>query len=344
VRLLAREHRAREEAEAANRMKDEFLATLSHELRTPLNAVLGWAVTLRTARLDPATSARALEAIERNARAQSQLIEDLLDISRIVSGKLRLEVRIMDPITVVEAAIEAMRPAAASKDLALVATLDPRAGPVWGDPDRLQQVVWNLLSNAIKFTPKGGRVDVRLSQVEASVEIAVSDPTGIKPALLPHAFSVSARPTVRAAHPGWPRHRPGPGAPPGGAARRTVTAESRRIRRHLPRRGPLVAGPADDSHVGQPAGRSDAAADSLAGVRVLVVDDEHDTLEMFDGILAAAGASPARNGRDAGHRAARRVAPDVIVSDIGCRTRTATPSSAACGICRPTPVDRAGRR
>jgi len=189
VRLLAREQRAREEAEAANRMKDEFLATLSHELRTPLNAVLGWAVTLRTARLDPATSARALEAIERNARAQSQLIEDLLDISRIVSGKLRLEVRIMDPITVVEAAIEAMRPAAASKDLALVATLDPRAGPVWGDPDRLQQVVWNLLSNAIKFTPKGGRVDVRLSQVDASVEIAVSDTgQGIAPALLPHVF------------------------------------------------------------------------------------------------------------------------------------------------------------
>src|SRR6185503_6894435 len=189
VRLLAREQRAREEAEAANRMKDEFLATLSHELRTPLNAVLGWAVTLRTARLDPATSARALEAIERNARAQSQLIEDLLDISRIVSGKLRLEVRVMDPIKVVEAAIEAMRPAAAVKDLAVVTHLDPRAGPVWGDPDRLQQVVWNLLSNAIKFTPRQGRIEVSLQQVDANVEIMVRDTgQGIAPALLPHVF------------------------------------------------------------------------------------------------------------------------------------------------------------
>ena len=322
VRLLAREQRAREEAEAANRMKDEFLATLSHELRTPLNAVLGWAVTLRTARLDPATSARALEAIERNARAQSQLIEDLLDISRIVSGKLRLEVRIMDPITVVEAAIEAMRPAAASKDLALVATLDPRAGPVWGDPDRLQQVVWNLLSNAIKFTPRGGRVDVRLSQVDASVEIAVSDTgQGIAPALLPHVFE-----RFRQADSSSTRTQGGLGI--GLALVRhlvelhggTVTAESPGVDQGATFRArlPLVRPSADDES--RPASRRVGAAPpltSLGGVRVLVVDDEHDTLEMFDGILAVAGAEVRRaTGATPAIEMLAAWRPDVIVSDI----------------------------
>jgi signal transduction histidine kinase/ActR/RegA family two-component response regulator len=322
VRLLAREHRAREEAEAANRMKDEFLATLSHELRTPLNAVLGWAVTLRTARLDPATSARALEAIERNARAQSQLIEDLLDISRIVSGKLRLEVRIMDPITVVEAAIEAMRPAAASKDLALVATLDPRAGPVWGDPDRLQQVVWNLLSNAIKFTPKGGRVDVRLHQVDASVEIAVSDTgQGIAPSLLPHVFE-----RFRQADSSSTRTQGGLGI--GLALVRhlvelhggTVTAESPGVDQGATFRArlPLVR-PSDDD-ASRPAARrvgATPALTSLGGVRVLVVDDEHDTLEMFDGILAVAGAEVRRaTGATLAIETLRQWRPDVIVSDI----------------------------
>src|SRR4029450_1752926 len=156
VRLLAREHRAREEAEAANRMKDEFLATLSHELRTPLNAVLGWAVTLRTARLDGAAAGHALEAIERNARVQSQLIEDLLDISRIVNGKLSLDARVVDLRAVVEAALGPVRAATRAKSIDVVPALD--AAALHGDPNRLQQVVWNLLSNAIKFTPRGGRV------------------------------------------------------------------------------------------------------------------------------------------------------------------------------------------
>ena len=322
VRLLAREQRAREEAEAANRMKDEFLATLSHELRTPLNAVLGWAVTLRTARLDPATSARALEAIERNARAQSQLIEDLLDISRIVSGKLRLEVRVMDPIKVVEAAIEAMRPAAAVKDLAVVTHLDPRAGPVWGDPDRLQQVVWNLLSNAIKFTPRQGRIEVSLQQVDANVEIMVRDTgQGIAPALLPHVFEC-----FRQADSSSTRTQGGLGI--GLALVRhlvelhggIVTAESAGVGQGATFRArlPLVRPTADDEARPVPRLLGPAPGlSSLAGVRVLVVDDEHDTLEMFDGILAVAGAEVRRaTGAKPAIEMLEQWRPDVIVSDI----------------------------
>ena len=189
AQLLAREQQAREEAEAANRMKDEFLAMLSHELRTPLNAVLGWAVTLRTARLEGDTAAHALEVIERNARAQSQLIEDLLDISRIATGKLRLDVRLVDLVPVVEGALDAMRPGARAKSIQLGAKLDRGVGPVYGDADRLQQVVLNLLTNAIKFTGHGGSVDVSLAGVGAHAEITVTDTgQGIAPDVLPHVF------------------------------------------------------------------------------------------------------------------------------------------------------------
>ena len=189
AQLLAREQQAREEAEAANRMKDEFLAMLSHELRTPLNAVLGWAVTLRTAKLEEDTAAHALEVIERNARAQSQLIEDLLDISRIATGKLRLDVRLVDLVPVVEAALDAVRPAARAKSIELASKLDPSAGPVYGDPDRLQQVVWNLLINAIKFTGAGGTIDASLVRDGDNVQIAIADTgQGIAPDLLPFVF------------------------------------------------------------------------------------------------------------------------------------------------------------
>jgi signal transduction histidine kinase len=189
AQLLAREQQAREEAEAANRMKDEFLAMLSHELRTPLNAVLGWAVTLRTAKLEGETAAHALEVIERNARAQSQLIEDLLDISRIATGKLRLDVRLVDLGPVVEGALDAMRPGARAKSIQLVAKLDRGVGPVYGDADRLQQVVLNLLTNAIKFTGAGGTVDVSLAGAGAHAEITVTDTgQGIAPDVLPYVF------------------------------------------------------------------------------------------------------------------------------------------------------------
>ena len=189
AQLLAREQQAREVAEAANRMKDDFLAMLSHELRTPLNAVLGWAVTLRTAQLDEETAARALEVIERNARAQSQLIEDLLDISRIATGRLHLDVRMVDLRQVVEGALDAVRPAGQAKSIALALRFDAAAAAVYGDADRLHQVVLNLLTNAIKFTEAGGAVDVCVALDGDYVEIAVRDTgQGIDPELLPFVF------------------------------------------------------------------------------------------------------------------------------------------------------------
>ena len=187
--LLESEQFARHEAERANSMKDEFLATVSHELRTPLNAILGWAHLLRTAEMTEAQVHQGLEVIERNARAQTQLIEDLLDMSRIISGKMRLDVQSVDPTGFVEAAVETVRPAAEAKQIRLGTLLDPGAGPITGDPNRLQQVVWNLLSNAIKFTPREGRVQVVLERVNSHIEIAVADTgVGIKPEFLPHVF------------------------------------------------------------------------------------------------------------------------------------------------------------
>jgi hypothetical protein len=187
---LDREQAARTIAEQANRAKDEFLLVLSHELRTPLNAILGWSVMLKNDHADhPAAVSRGLEVIERNARIQAHLIEDLLDVSRIVSGKLRLDVRPMDLTGAIHAALDAARPAAAAKEIRLQPILDPKAGLVSGDPERLQQVFSNLLSNAVKFTPKGGRVQVRLERVNSHIEIVVSDNgSGIAPDLLPYIF------------------------------------------------------------------------------------------------------------------------------------------------------------
>ena len=162
AKLLERERTARAEAESANRMKDEFLATLSHELRTPLNAILGWAQLLRTRKFDTKTSDRALETIERQARLQKQLIEDLLDVSRIIQGKMGLNVRWFDIVEAIELAMNSVSLMAGAKSIEIDAFVDPEVGLVWGDPERLQQIVWNLLSNAIKFTPAGGRVEVEL--------------------------------------------------------------------------------------------------------------------------------------------------------------------------------------
>jgi len=187
--LLAREQAAREEAEAASRAKDELLATISHELRTPLNAILGWIGMLRSGRLDDDTKARALETLDRNARSQAQLIEDMLEVSRIVTGKLRLDVQPVELSSVIQLAVDAVRPAADAKGVRLQTLLDPNAGPVSGDPNRLQQVVWNLLSNGVKFTPKGGRVQIRLERINSHVQIAVSDTgQGISSEFLPFVF------------------------------------------------------------------------------------------------------------------------------------------------------------
>ncbi|HEV2294506.1 MAG TPA: PAS domain S-box protein [Tepidisphaeraceae bacterium] len=190
TKLLASEQQARRDAEAANRMKDEFLSVVSHELRTPLNAILGWSQILDgPGRTDPESLKEGLQVIQRNARVQTQIIEDILDLSRVVSGKVRLDVQRVDLTSVIEAAIESMQPAADAKNIRIQKVLDPLAGPVSGDPARLQQVIWNLLSNAIKFTPKGGRVRVTLERVNSHVEISVSDTgAGIKPEFLPHVF------------------------------------------------------------------------------------------------------------------------------------------------------------
>ena len=187
--LLQSERAARGEAERASRMKDDFLATLSHELRTPLNAILGWSQIMETNPTDTETVAEGVSVISRNARVQTQMIEDLLDMSRIISGKLRLDVKRVDLAEVVTAAIESVAPSAAAKSLRIERVLDPIAGPVSGDPSRLQQVVWNLLTNAVKFTPKGGKVQVVVERVNSHVEITVSDTgQGIKPEFLPFVF------------------------------------------------------------------------------------------------------------------------------------------------------------
>ena len=176
-------------AEDANQTKDEFLATVSHELRTPLSAIVGWAQVLREGSLSEADVKRAVLSIDRNARAQSQLISDLLDVTRIVSGKLRLELQALNPAHVVDAAADTMRPTADAKGVALQIEALPGVAPVRGDLHRLQQVVWNLMSNAVKFTDKGGTVHVRVQAVAADVEITVEDNgKGISPEFLPHVF------------------------------------------------------------------------------------------------------------------------------------------------------------
>jgi PAS domain S-box-containing protein len=188
-RLLQSERAAREEAERASRLKDEFLTTISHELRTPLNAILGWAQILNYGRVDAETTAQGLAAIERNARSQAQLVNDLLDMSRIVSGKIRLEVRNVDLRDVIDAAADAIQPAASAKEIRIDQVLDPDAGTVRGDANRLQQVVWHLLSNAVKFTPNGGRVRIALRQTEKHLEVTVADTgQGIDPDFLPFLY------------------------------------------------------------------------------------------------------------------------------------------------------------
>src|ERR1044072_2455816 len=189
TRALASEKDAPEEAEEGNRPKDEFLATVSHELRTPMTAILGWSNMLLARTRDEETHDRALEIIHRNAQAQNQLISDLLDISRIISGKLRLDLRTVDLVSVIEGAVEATRPAAEAKGIRLTTMLERRAGPINGDADRLQQVVWNLLTNAIKFMPEGGQILVKLESVGSRVEITVRDSgIGISPEFLPYIF------------------------------------------------------------------------------------------------------------------------------------------------------------
>ena len=189
AKLLLREKQARSEAEEVNRSKDDFLATISHELRTPLTSILGWARLLESGEIEDSKRAQGFETIIRNAKSQAQLIDDLLDVSRIIAGKIRLDAQPVELASIVEAAVQGMRPAAEAKAIQIKLILYPHPAQISGDPDRLRQVIWNLLSNAIKFTPKGGRVEVRLECADSYAEITVSDTgQGIRPEFLPHVF------------------------------------------------------------------------------------------------------------------------------------------------------------
>lgn len=312
-----------EELRAVSHAKDEFLALLSHELRTPLNAILGWTALLGRG-LDPERRTRAVEVIDRNARLQAQLVDDLLDISRIIGGKLRLDVRTIRLDEVIERAIDSVQTAAEAKEIRLDKICDPGAGPVLGDPDRLQQVIWNLLTNAIKFTPKRGRVQVRLERDQSSVLVEVADSgVGIQEELLPHIFE-----RFRQADGGYTRTSTGLGLGlsivkslvelHGGVvdALSEGTGAGSTFRVRLPlspvRAEPLVHPTAE------PDGDKSLPWQSLEGVRILLVEDEADAREVLVSLLegvnaevtAVASAREALDYLDASK-------PDVLVSDIG---------------------------
>jgi len=320
--LLQREHAARTKAEEANRIKDEFLATVSHELRTPLNAILGWATLLSDAKLDSETMERALAIIKRNAQTQSQIINDILDVSRIVSGRLRLNVSTLDLAPIIEMAVETVRPAAEAKGLKLLSSIDANIPRIFGDPDRLQQVVWNLLSNAIKFTPTGGQVEVRVRTLNRRVEISVSDTgQGISQEFLPHVFD-----RFRQADSSTTRLHGGLGLglaivhhlvelhggtvradSAGEGAGSTFTVQLQPAVAHRP--GALRG------DIGTVASEN---APNLKGLTILVVDDEPDAREIISAMLEQYGADVKSAGSvSQAFDILLHGSPHVLVSDIG---------------------------
>lgn len=325
--LLDQEQKAREEAETANRAKDEFLATVSHELRAPLNAMLGWAQILRSTRVDDKTLAHAIEIIERSARTQSRLIEDLLDTARIVSGKLRLDIQPVDLTSLIENAVDVLRPASEAKQIDIQLRLNAGREVITGDPDRLQQVVWNLLSNAIKFTPKGGGVEVHLERADPHVRITVSDTgKGISAEYLPFIFdrfhqadsSSTRRSTGLGLGLSLVRHLV---ELHGGTvyAKSTGEGQGSSFIINLPLRAVLPL-----ASEGEPpvfGGLGVLGAPSLEGVWALVVDDEADARELVATLLKQCGAkvTPVASAHEAlavlaaGEQGRR---PDVVVSDV----------------------------
>lgn len=331
--LLKREQVAREQAETANRVKDEFLAVLSHELRTPLNPILGWIKLLRAGKLDAQKSATALETIERNAKLQTQLIEDLLDISRILQGKLTLTVSPVDLKGTIEAATETVRLAAEAKKIQICGQLSPLPGQVMGDANRLQQVIWNLLSNAVKFTPVGGRVDIQLQGIEPSAgwvqpwpqaeagsryaQIQVSDTgKGIAPDFLPYVFD-----TFRQADGTTTRQFGGLGL---GLAivRRIVELHGGTVVADSPGEGGgatfTVWLPLSLSTRGTRPPPASSLTPNLQNIQVLVVDDDRDTREWIDVLLTQAGATVklAASAAEALSQLTQSP-PDILLSDIG---------------------------
>ena len=318
-----------EEAARANEAKDQFLATVSHELRTPLTSILGWAQMLTSGKLDESMRQRAIATIERNARSQAQIVEDLLDISRIVNGKLRLNVQLFSPQLSVEAALEALRPAAGAKNISLQLVLDPSAGPISGDPERLQQIVWNLLSNAIKFTPKGGRVQLTLKKRDSSVQIIVSDNgAGIPAEHLPTIFD-----TFTQVDPTSTRKQGGLGL---GLAivKKLVELHGGHVEASSNGLGkgaaftvtlPLAAMKADSAAsetASDTAGRFPIPENTeefgLGGARILLVEDDDDARGMLASVLLSAHAvvETASNAQEA-LILYEGIQPDLIVSDIG---------------------------
>jgi PAS domain S-box-containing protein len=287
--LLAREHAARNEAEKANRIKDEFLATLSHELRTPLNAMLGWVRMLRMGRTDQVSTDRALETIERNTRLLNQLVEDVLDVARITTGAMRLEAHPVELVPIIEAAVESMRPAARAKDIRISLSLDPTVPPLSGDPARLQQIAWNLVSNAIKFTDRGGRVEVHLTQTETHAQIRVVDTgKGIASNFLPHVFDrfTQADSSTTRAHGGLglglaiARHL---AELHGGRVWATSEGEGRGATFVAELPVPMVTGFAASLTATREA--RPAHVPNLKGVRVLIIDDDADTRDLVTAVL-----------------------------------------------------------
>jgi signal transduction histidine kinase/ActR/RegA family two-component response regulator len=332
--LLAREKLARRDAEAANRLKDDFLATLSHELRTPLNSILGWVHVLRTGQLAPEKEARALSTIERNAKLQAQLIDDVLDVSRIIAGKMSLHLRSLDLTGVVSAAVETVRPLAEARKVQLVVELDPDAGSVAGDSERLQQVCWNLLSNAIKFTPAGGRVTVRLDQSGSSARIRVADTgRGITAEFLPRVFD-----RFRQADTSSSRTHGGLGlglsiveqlvALHGGTVRADSEGEGKGAEFTVCL--PVIALQFEDTKVKPPKPTSGIARKApgdvasgehekiLDGVRALLVEDDPDARSLMEMLMREEGADvrAVSTSREA-LVALQEWGPDVLVSDIG---------------------------
>ncbi|MGI4843618.1 MAG: MHYT domain-containing protein [Janthinobacterium lividum] len=327
--LYLREQKARVEAEQLSQLKDEFLATLSHELRTPLNAMLGWSQLLLQGYRDEAMLRRGLETIERNARGQSQLIEDMLDMSRLIAGKIRVEAKAVAPAEFVHAALETARPAALAKQIQLVAAVDYDAGPVLGDLGRMQQVMLNLVSNAIKFTDPGGRVAVSVRREGDAVAIDVADSgIGIDPDFLPYVFD-----RFRQADSSSARRHGGLGlglsiarqlvelqggaitVASGGVGCGTTFTVHLPIQRDL---GVAVTEPAAAPSAAPAAQPPGPAGGSLAGLTLLVVDDEPDSLELVQQVLSATGARivSATSAADALRMAARH-RPDLLISDIG---------------------------
>jgi len=328
--LLNRERRARSDAERASRMKDEFLATISHELRTPLNAIVGWVYLLKSGATGPGEMEEGLTAIERSTRVQAQLIEDLLDMSRIISGQIRLDVQPVDLPLVIDSAVETVMPSIEAKQIRLKTIIDPLAGHMRGDPARLQQVIWNLLSNAVKFTPKGGRIDIAVAKVHSNIEITISDSgEGIAADFLPFLFE-----RFRQADGSTTRRHTGLGLGlaivkqlvelHGGTVEAKSAGEGQGSTFYV--RLPLPAATAQEitsplrSYPFAGSGSATSRDDSkrLEFVKLLIVDDEPDSREVVRRILQGCGAEvTAVESAEQALARLREGRYHVLVSDIG---------------------------